>query len=165
MELATHTTIHPDVSDEMLEKIDGIIDEHKHIPGSVIGVLRMSQDIVGYLPVEVIDYIADGMNLPASEVFGVATFYSLFSLKPKGRHVIKACTGTACYVKGIKEIMSHITNKHGIKEGETMEDRRFSMEGVRCLGACGLAPVLTVGEDIHGNLESDDIIDILKDYK
>lgn len=125
----------------------------------------MSQDTINYLPVEAIDYIADGMNLPASEVYGVATFYSLFSLKPKGRHIIKACTGTACYVKGIKEIMNHITNKHGIKEGETMDSRRFSLEGVRCLGACGLAPVLIVGEDIHGNMESDQILDTLKQYE
>ncbi len=164
MTIETHP-IHPDISEQMWEKINDVIIEHKNIPGSVISVLRLSQDQVGYLPIEVIDHVAEGMNLPASEVFGVATFYSLFSLKPKGKHVIKACTGTACYVKGIKEVMSHITNKHGIKEGETMEDRRFSMEGVRCLGACGLAPVLIVGEDIHGNLQSDEIIDILKDYK
>lgn len=164
MTIETHP-VHPDISEQMWEKINDVIIEHRDIPGSVISVLRLSQDQVGYLPIEVIDHVAEGMNLPASEVFGVATFYSLFSLKPKGKHVIKACTGTACYVKGIKEVMSHITNKHGIKEGETMEDRRFSMEGVRCLGACGLAPVLIVGEDIHGNLQSDEIIDILKDYK
>lgn len=157
--------IHPDISEQMWETINEVIVDHRDTPGSVITVLRLSQDAVGYLPIELIDHVAEGMNLPASEVFGVATFYSLFSLKPKGKHVIKACTGTACYVKGIKEIMSHITNKHGIKEGETMEDRRFSLEGVRCLGACGLAPVLIVGEDIHGNLKSDEIIDILKDYK
>ena len=149
----------------MWEKVNEVILEYREVPGSVITVLRLSQDEVGYLPIELIDHVADGMNLPASEVFGVATFYSLFSLKPKGKHVIKACTGTACYVKGIKEIMSHITNRHGIKEGETMEDKRFSLEGVRCLGACGLAPVLIVGEDIHGNLKSDEIIGILKDYK
>lgn len=164
MTIETHP-VHPDISEQMWEKINDVIIEHRDIPGSVISVLRLSQDQVGYLPLEVIDHVAEGMNLPASEVFGIATFYSLFSLKPKGKHVIKACTGTACYVKGIKEVMSHITNKHGIKEGETMEDRRFSMEGVRCLGACGLAPVLIVGEDIHGNLQSDEIIDILKDYK
>ncbi len=164
MTIETHP-VHPDISEQMWEKINDVIIEHRDIPGSVISVLRLSQDQVGYLPLEVIDHVAEGMNLPSSEVFGIATFYSLFSLKPKGKHVIKACTGTACYVKGIKEVMSHITNKHGIKEGETMEDRRFSMEGVRCLGACGLAPVLIVGEDIHGNLQSDEIIDILKDYK
>lgn len=164
MTIKTHP-VHPDVSEHMWEKINEVISEHRDTPGSVITVLRLSQDEVGYLPIEIIDHVAEGMNLPASEVFGVATFYSLFSLKPKGKHVIKACTGTACYVKGITEVMNHITNKHGIKEGETMEDRRFSLEGVRCLGACGLAPVLIVGEDIHGNLKSDEIIGILKDYK
>lgn len=164
MTIDTHPT-HPDISAEMWAGIDRIIDENKDIAGSVITVLRLCQNIVGYLPIEVIDHIADGMRLPASEVFGVATFYSLFSLKPKGRNIIKACTGTACYVKGIKEVMNHITNKYSIGEGETTEDRRFSMEGVRCLGACGLAPVLTVGEDIHGNLQSDEIIGILEDYK
>lgn len=156
---------HPDVTEESWVKIDAIIQEYKNTPGSVIGVLRMSQDLVGYLPVPVIDYIAQGMNLPSSQVYGVATFYSLFSLKPKGKHVIKACTGTACYVKGIKEVLSHISNKYGIKEGETMPDRRFSIEGVRCLGACGLAPVMIVSEDIHGNLKPDEVINILEEYK
>ncbi len=164
MTIETHP-VHPDISEQMWEKVNEVILEYREVPGSVITVLRLSQDEVGYLPIELIDHVAEGMNLPASEVFGVATFYSLFSLKPKGKHVIKACTGTACYVKGIKEIMSHITNRHGIEEGETMENKRFSLEGVRCLGACGLAPVLIVGEDIHGNLQSDEIIGILKDYK
>lgn len=155
---------HPDITDAMWGKIDEIIDTNKDIAGSVIGVLRMSQDIVGYLPIELIDYVAEGMNLPASQVYGVATFYSLFTLKPKGRNVIKVCTGTACYVKGIKEVISHISNKHGIKEGETMPDRRFSLEGVRCLGACGLAPVMIVKEDIHGNLKPDEVVGILENY-
>ena len=163
MAIETHP-IHPDIDETMWESINGIILENRDIPGSVITVLRLCQDTVGYLPIDLIDHIAEGMNLPGSEVFGVTTFYSLFTLTPKGRNVIKACTGTACYVKGIKEVMNHITNKHNIKEGETTEDRRFSLEGVRCLGACGLAPVLTVGEDIHGNLKSDEIIGILDDY-
>ncbi|MBU1172519.1 MAG: NADH-quinone oxidoreductase subunit NuoE [Proteobacteria bacterium] len=156
---------HPDVTEEMWDKIDTIIQEYKTIPGSVISVLRLSQNNVGYLPTPLIDYVAVGMGLPSSQVFGVATFYSLFSLKPKGRHIIKACTGTACYVKGIKEVMSHIANKYGIKEGDTMEDRRFTLEGVRCLGACGLAPVMIVSEDIHGNLKPDEVVNILEDYK
>jgi NADH-quinone oxidoreductase subunit E len=156
--------IHPDVTEAMWDKIDVVIDENKDTAGSVIGVLRMSQDVVGYLPVQLIDYIADGMNLPSSQVYGVATFYSLFTLKPKGRNVIKVCTGTACYVKGIKEVISHITNEHGIKEGETMADRRFSMEAVRCLGACGLAPVMIVSENIHGNLAPDEVVGILEKY-
>jgi NADH-quinone oxidoreductase subunit E len=163
MSIKSHP-VHHDIDGAMWEKIDAIIEENKDIAGSVIGVLRMSQDVVGYLPVEVIDYIAEGMNLPASQVYGVTTFYSLFTLKPKGRNVIKVCTGTACYVKGIKEVVSHITNKYGIKEGETMSDRRFSLEAVRCLGACGLAPVMVVKEDIHGNLKPDETVGILENY-
>ena len=159
-----HHPEHPDITSDMWTRIDEIIDEHKSQPGALITVLRLCQDTVGYLPPVLLDHIALGMNLPSSQVFGVATFYSLFSLTPKGRNIIKACTGTACYVKGIKEVMNHIENKHGIKEGETTEDRRFTLEGVRCLGACGLAPVMIVGEDIHGNVDPKEVVDILEDY-
>ncbi|MCG8471986.1 MAG: NADH-quinone oxidoreductase subunit NuoE [Desulfobacterales bacterium] len=159
-----HHPEHPDVTVEMWTRIDEIIEENKMQPGALITVLRLCQDTVGYLPPTLLDYIAQGMNLASSQVFGVATFYSLFSLEPKGRNIIKACTGTACYVKGIKEVMNHIENKYGIKEGETTEDRRFTLEGVRCLGACGLAPVMIVGEDIHGNLDPKEVTTILEDY-
>ena len=101
---------HSDITDEMWSKIDEIIANNKDIPGSIIGVLRECQDVVGWLPVELIDYISDGLNLSRSEVFGIASFYSLFSLTPKGRHRIKVCMGTACYVKGIKEVISRIDN-------------------------------------------------------
>jgi NADH:ubiquinone oxidoreductase subunit E len=100
------------------------------------------QEIVGYLPVELIDHISLGLNLSRSEVFGVASFYSLFSMQPKGRHQVKVCMGTACYVKGIKEVIGRIENQYQIRQGGTSEDRRFSLEAVRCLGACGLAPVV-----------------------
>ncbi len=156
---------HEDITDEMWEKIDIVIKENKNISGAVITVLRECQEIVNYLPVELIDYIADGMNLPGSEVFGVASFYALFSLKPKGRHTIKVCTGTACYVKGIREVISRIEGEFGLKEGGTTEDRRFSLEGVRCLGACGLAPVMVVGDDTHGSVAAESVINSLDDYK
>lgn len=156
---------HPDITAEMWEKINTVITANKNAPGAVITTLRECQDIVGYLPVSLIDYISDGLNLSSSEVFGVASFYALFSMKPKGRHLIKACTGTACYVKGIKEVISRITNEFKIGEGDTTEDRRFSLEGVRCLGACGLAPVMVVGHDTHGAISSDAVIDILKKYE
>ena len=159
-----HHPEHPDITAEMWPRIDAILDENYATPGSLITVLRLCQDTVGYLPPPLLDYIAQGMNLPASEVFGVTTFYSLFSLKPKGRNIIKACTGTACYVKGIKEVMNRIENKYGIAEGETMEDRRFTLEGVRCLGACGLAPVMVVNEDIHGNVDPKQVTGILEEY-
>ncbi|MGD2186022.1 MAG: NAD(P)H-dependent oxidoreductase subunit E [Desulfobacterales bacterium] len=155
---------HSDITDEMWSKIDEIIDENKHIPGSIIGVLRECQDVVGWLPVELIDYISDGLNLSRSEVFGVASFYSLFSLAPKGRHLIKVCMGTACYVKGIKEVISRIDNEYQVKEGCTTGDRRFSLEAVRCLGACGLAPVVVVDEDTYGNVKADKVIETLTKY-
>ena len=156
---------HPDVTDEMWNDIDQSIQAHRSFSGSIITVLRECQDIVGYLPVELLDYISQGMNLPSSEVYGVASFYALFSMTPKGRHTIKLCLGTACYVKGIKEVMTRVENQYSVKEGGTTEDRRFSLQGVRCLGACGLAPVMVVGQDTHGDISSDKIIDILEKYQ
>ena len=156
---------HPDITVDMWEKINTVITSNQNTPGAIITTLRECQDIVGYLPVELMDYISEGLNLSSSEVFGVASFYALFSMEPKGRHLIKACTGTACYVKGIKEVMSRISNEFNIEEGGTTEDRRFSLEGVRCLGACGLAPVMVIGQDTHGAISSDAVIDILNKYE
>lgn len=156
---------HPDIDDAMWSQIDRIIKSNRPISGSIITVLRECQDVVGYLPVPLLDYIGQGMNLPRSEVYGVASFYALFSMTPKGRHTIKICLGTACYVKGIKEVVSRLENKYNVKEGGTTEDRRFSLQGVRCLGACGLAPVVVVGQDTHGDVTSDKIIDIVEQYK
>jgi len=156
---------HPDIKKGMWVEIDAVIQSNKDIPGSVITVLRECQDIVGYLPVELVDYISYGLNLARSEVFGVASFYSLFSFVPKGRHLIKACLGTACYVKGIKEVISRISNEYHLKEGCTTEDRRFSLEAVRCLGACGLAPVVVVDQDTYGNVKADKVIEKLEEYE
>lgn len=155
----------PDVTETMWPRIDEIIARNRSIPGSVITVLRECQDIVGYLPVELIDHISEGLNLSRSEVFGVASFYSLFSMQPKGRYQIKVCMGTACYVKGIKEVMSRVENEFQLKQGGTSEDRRFSLEAVRCLGACGLAPVMVVGQDTFGSVKADKVIQILDKYK
>ncbi len=156
---------HEDITDEMWEKIDIAIKNNKDTSGAIITVLRECQEIVNYLPVVLINHIADGMNLPRSEVFGVASFYSLFSLEPKGRHTIKVCTGTACYVKGIREVINRIDGEYNLKEGETTEDRRFSLEGVRCLGACGLAPVMVIGDDTHGSVAAESVIKSIEDYK
>ena len=155
----------PDITDDMWTRIDEIVARNRSIPGSVITVLRECQDIVGYLPVELIDYISEGLNLSRSEVFGVASFYALFSMQPKGRHLIKVCMGTACYVKGIKEVMSRVENEFQLKQGCTSDDRRFSLEAVRCLGACGLAPVMVVGQDTFGSVKADKVIQILDKYK
>ena len=158
-------SLHRDISEDMLDQIDGVIATYKSEPGAVITVLRECQDIVGYLPMELIDYISQGLTISRSEVFGIATFYSLFSLEPKGRHTIKCCLGTACYVKGIKEIMVRVTNEYQFGDGQTTADRRFSLEAVRCLGACGLAPVVVVDRDTHGAVTSDKILDILENYE
>lgn len=156
---------HPDINPEMWSAIDGVILANRHKAGAVITVLRECQDIAGYLPVELIDYISDGLNLPRSEVFGVASFYALFSFEPKGRHLIKVCMGTACYVKGIKEVMHRITNEYRLEEGRTSDDRRFSLEAVRCLGACGLAPVMVVDEDTFGDVKADGVLETLSRYE
>jgi NADH:ubiquinone oxidoreductase subunit E len=156
---------HPDITAEMWTQVDAIIRANRPVPGSIITALRECQNVVGYLPVQLLDYISAGLNLPPSEVYGVASFYALFSMQPKGRHTIKLCLGTACYVKGIKEVLSRVENQYHLKEGETTEDRRFSLEGVRCLGACGLAPVMVIGQDTHGAVSSDKVIEILENYK
>jgi NADH-quinone oxidoreductase subunit E len=156
---------HPDISSDMWQTIDTIIQSHQSAPGASITVLRECQDVVGYLPVELIDYISLGLNIARSELFGVATFYSLFSLQPKGRHTIRVCLGTACYVKGIKEAISRITNHYALEEGGTTSDRRFSLQAVRCLGACGLAPVVVVDQDTYGKVTPDKVLKILDEYE
>jgi NADH:ubiquinone oxidoreductase subunit E len=161
----THHPHHPDINDEMWTQIDAVIQRNSAVSGAVIAVLRECQNVAGYLPVELLDYISQGLNLPSSSVYGVASFYSLFSMVPKGRHTIKMCLGTACYVKGIKEAMSRIESEFNVEEGGTTDDRRFSLEAVRCLGACGLAPVMVVNQDTHGDVSSDKVIDVLDNYK
>jgi len=161
----THHPHHPDISDDMWNRIDTVIDANQAVSGAVITVLRECQDIAGYLPVELLDYISQGLNLPSSSVYGVASFYSLFSMVPKGRHTVKMCLGTACYVKGIKEAMSRIENEYNVHEGGTTDDRRFSLEAVRCLGACGLAPVMVVNQDTYGDVSSDKVIELLDNYQ
>ena len=156
---------HQDITPEMWSRIDEVIKRGKGKPGSLITVLRECQDIVLYLPSELLAYISQELGLPLSQVFGVATFYSFFSLTPKGRHTIKVCTGTACYVKGIKEVISRIYGKYCLKAGSTSDDRRFSLEEVRCLGACGLAPVMVVDGDIFGAVSPKKVLQILEKYE
>ena len=164
MTTAFHPEI-PDIGAEMWERVDAVISANRGVPGSVIGVLRECQDIVGYLPVGLIDHISTGLGLSRSEVFGVASFYALFSMQPKGRHLVKVCMGTACYVKGIKEVLTRIENHYHVPQGGTSEDRRFSLEAVRCLGACGLAPVMVVGNDTFGDVKTDNVVQILDRYE
>jgi len=153
-----------DITPGMWREIDGILTRYRNKSGSLIPVLRKCQDVVSYLPPELLEYISEGLNVSRSEVFGVTTFYSLFSMVPKGRHTIKACMGTACYVRGIKETIRRIEELYGVHFGETTPDRRFSLESVRCLGACGLAPVVVVDHDTQGGVTPDKIQTILERY-
>jgi NADH:ubiquinone oxidoreductase subunit E len=150
---------------EELEKLDAIIDRYGGRAGYLIPALKEAQDMFGYLPMEVQRKLADGMHIPASHIYGVVTFYSFFTITPRGRHTIRLCLGTACYVKGSKEILEHIIKAVGINVGETSEDGRFTLEAVRCLGACGLAPVMLIGEDTHGNINPTDTLKILEGYQ
>ncbi len=153
------------LSPELLAQVDAVIAAHRDTPGSLITVLRLCQDIVGYFPSDLIKHIAGGMNLPQSKVYGVVSFYSLFSLKPKGRHQVRVCTGTACYVRGVREVLDRVERRFGVKAGGTCESGRFSLEPVRCLGACGLAPVMVVDRDTHGGVTPDSACEILEGYE
>lgn len=141
-----------------------VIAKHKDMPGALLPVLQKAQGIYGYLPIEVQQMVADGLGVSLSEVYGVATFYSQFSLTPKGKYKISVCLGTACYVKGADKILEEIENKLGIKSGECTPDGLFSIDSCRCVGACGLAPVVMINEDVYGKLEPKDVAGMLAKY-
>lgn len=151
--------------DEKLEKLNAVIDEYRGQPGALIPVLHKAQQIYGFLGEEVQYHVAQGLGVPLADVYGVVTFYSLFTMTPRGDHNIAVCLGTACYVKGAGELVSKIGDEFGIKVGEVSEDRKFSLEATRCIGACGLAPVLTVNEEVHGRLNADQLGELLQKYK
>jgi NADH:ubiquinone oxidoreductase subunit E len=157
--------INPDLNSQVIGEVDKIIAKYKGKPGCLIPVLEECQETVGYLPVELQEYIGRELNIPGSTIFGVVTFYSFFSMVPKGRNVIKVCLGTACYVRGTKNIVKRLSDEFNLTVGQTTEDRRFSLEAVRCLGACGLAPVVVVNKDTHGGVRPDRIGEILDQYK
>ncbi len=146
---------------ELLE----VIAAHKGQEGATIPVLHKAQEIYGYLPIEVQTMIAEGLNVPLAEVYGIVTFYAQFSLNPKGKYKIGVCLGTACYVKGSGDILEKIKSILGIDVDECTPDGKFSIEATRCIGACGLAPVITVNEDVYGRLVVDDVEDIIKKYQ
>ena len=164
-EILNLVSVNPDLTTEVMSKIDGIIDHFKKKPGSLIPVLGECQGVVGYLPVELQEYIGKGLNIPGSAVFGVVSFYAFFTMVPKGRHIIKVCMGTACYVRGIGEVLNRLKASLNLGVGGTSEDRRFSLEAVRCLGACGLAPVVVIDDDTHGGVAPDNILQILEQYE
>jgi len=141
------------------------IAELKEEKGSLMPILQKAQDIYGYLPVEVQTIISDGTGIPLEKVYGVSTFYSQFSLQPKGKYKVSVCLGTACYVKGAGKLLEKLEEVLGIKNGECTTDGKFSLDSCRCVGACGLAPVLLVNEDVYGRLAVDDIPGIIAKYE
>ncbi len=145
-------------------ELQSYMQEHGSEPGVLLPTLQKAQEIYGYLPIEVQEMVAVGLNLPLSEVYGVATFYAQFSLYPKGKYQIFLCLGTACYVKGSGEIYERLQRELGIKGGECTPDGKFSLSECRCLGACGLAPVMTINGEVYGRLTPDMIPEILAKY-
>jgi len=154
----------PVFTQEQFVRLSGVIEKYRTIKGALIGVLQEAQDIFGYLPPEVQVKIAEGLGLPIETVYSTATFYSQFFLTPKGKYKINICMGTACYVKGAGAVLESFARQLGIESGECTEDMLFSLDACRCIGACGLAPVLTINEDVHGKIYSDDVAGVLAQY-
>ena len=153
------------VKDDRFVKIDQILDANGRDESFLIQNLEQIQHVLGYLPEDVQAYVAEAMGIPLSKVYGVVTFYSLFNTEPIGKYKISICLGTACYVKGSGEIMAEFEKQLNVKMGETTQDGRFALEACRCLGACGLAPVLTVNGKVFGRLTPDDVAGIISQFE
>lgn len=152
-------------ADEKLEKVKTAIEQFKLMKGALIPVLHEVQDIYGFLPEPVLRVVSAELDLPMSEIYGVASFYHFFSLTPKGEHVIHVCMGTACYIKGAQAVLDRLSTELKVPVQGTTEDNKFTLEATRCLGACGLAPVMTIGEKVHGRLVPNAVPKILNEYK
>ncbi len=150
---------------EQEAKLFEIIEKHKDERGAIMPVLQEAQEVYGYLPVEVQTMIAEGLGVPLEEVFGVSTFYSQFSLTPKGKYNVSICLGTACYVKGAAAVLDRVSKVLGIQPEECTEDGLFSLTACRCVGACGLAPVMMINDDVYGRLDPEDVDGIIEKYK
>lgn len=151
--------------DEKFIKLKSFIDNLDTKEGALISVLHRAQELFGYLGEEVQVYVAKELEIPVSKVFGVISFYSYFTTTPRGKHVINICTGTACFVRGAGDVLKEFKNKLNISEGETTEDGIYTLETLRCVGACGLAPVVMVGNDVYGHFKPEDVEKILSKYK
>ncbi len=145
--------------------LDKFISSRSRNRDALIPALHRAQEIFGYLPVPVQQHVADALNLPVSEVYGVVSFYHYFSMQPRGRHTINVCLGTACYVRGAKKVAEALCEELNIRMGETTPDRRFSLMTQRCFGACGLAPVMMINDDVHGRVTPRKISEILARYE
>ena len=150
---------------EQEQKLYGIIDAHKNEPGALMPILQEAQELYGYLPIEVQSMIASKMDVSIEQIYGVVTFYGQFNLNPKGRHQIAVCLGTACYVKGAGDILDEVKAKLKIDPEEMTPDGLFSLDATRCIGACGLAPVVMIGDDVYGKLTKNDVAAMLDKYK
>ncbi len=150
---------------EQIQQLQDAIAQNKHLDGALMPVLQAAQGIFGCVSQDVQQIIAEGLNVPLSEVYGVATFYSQFTLEPNGEHVIGVCLGTACYVKGAQKILDKLCEELGIPANKTTADAKFTLNATRCLGACGLAPVMMVGEEVYGRLVPEDIPGIVAKYR
>jgi len=153
------------ITKEELEKIDQVIATYKGRYGALIPVLKETQDICGYLPKKVQQRIAEGLNLSTSQVYGVVSFYAFFTTIPRGRHIIRVCLGTACYVKGSKQILENLQRELKIEVGGITKDRKFSLEAVRCLGCCSLAPAMVIDNNTHALVDTSEAIKIIRSYE
>lgn len=153
------------VKKEIIEKIEEICKSFNNQPGELINVLHATQDFLGYLPAEAQEIIAKELNISAAKVYGVVSFYSFFSMIPKGKYPVSVCMGTACYVRGAEKIINEFKKELNINVGETDKEGLFSLASLRCVGACGLAPVALVADKVHGRLAADDVKHIIKEYR
>ena len=145
-------------------RLRAVIEEHKDEQGPLMPILHEAQEIYGYLPEEVLAIISDELDIPLAEIFGVATFYSRFTLNPKGEYQISVCLGTACYVKGSAQVLEAVEKELGIKAGGLTEDGKFSLDATRCVGACGLAPIMLVNDDVYGQMTPERVPEVLSKY-
>ena len=150
---------------EQEEQLIAYIKEMKDVQGNLIPIMQKAQEIYGYLPIEVQTIIAREMDIPLEKVYGISTFYAMFTLEPKGKYQIAVCLGTACYVKGSGDVYAKLENVLGLKGGGCTPDGKFSLEACRCLGACGLAPVMMINGEVYGRLTPDQIPGILAKYQ
>ena len=151
-------------TEEQEARLRAVIEAHKGQPGATMPVLQAAQEIFGYLPEEVQIMVAEGLDIPLSEVYGVASFYAQFTLNPKGKYQISLCLGTACYVKGASDVLAAVEKHLGIRSGAITPDGKFSLDACRCIGACGLAPVMMINNDVYGRLTPDLVGGILEEY-
>lgn len=154
-----------EITEAMWKAMEDIIQKHQEKEGALIPVLEECQNVCGYLPMEVQERIAEGLNIPGSTVYGVVTFYSFFTMVPKGRHTIRVCLGTACYVRGGKSNLDYLQDELEVEVGGTTRDLRFSLNSVRCLGACGMAPAMVVDDDTYAQVSREGIMEILERYE